>query len=189
MRTVCVSGRFQPLHHDHIGLLTHVLDRGDRLVVAITNPDPGAHRQVEENAERHLLAANPFTYLERQQMVRAALAALGSSASVDVVPFPLHDPSVWASYVPRDAVQLVRVWSPWEERKVVLLTAGGHQVEVLRPEGSKLVSGTRIREQLAAGDPAWRQSVPAAVAAVVDAALADRPLRERAATTATGVQP
>jgi nicotinamide-nucleotide adenylyltransferase len=172
----CVTGRFQPLHTDHVDLLRRALHDADRLVVGITNPDPSARREVPESAVRHLAAANPFTYHERQAMVRAALRDLDVTAEdVDVVPFPLHDPDVWPDYVPLSAVQHVRVFSPWEERKVVLLRQGGYRVEVLRPTGAKGITGTGIRRQLANGDPAWRALVPSSVVALVEAAAGRAP--------------
>src|ERR1700758_3300621 len=95
----CVTGRFQPVHRQHLELFLEALATSDRLIVAITNPDPGARQPRAESAHRHLPESNPFTFWERLRMVRAALAGAGvTDDSVDVVPFPLHRPEVWPHY-------------------------------------------------------------------------------------------
>jgi len=71
---VCVTGRFQPVHADHLRLFRAALAGGDRLVVAVTNPDPGACRAEPTSGHRHRADANPFTYFERVGLLAAALA-------------------------------------------------------------------------------------------------------------------
>ncbi|MDH3462101.1 MAG: hypothetical protein OEM32_00555, partial [Acidimicrobiia bacterium] len=56
----CVSGRFQPLHNDHLELIIKVLDRHDLLMVAITNPDADTREEHSSNPVRHRPQSNPF---------------------------------------------------------------------------------------------------------------------------------
>lgn len=176
-----MTGRFQPLHLDHLELLLHALDRHERLVVGITNPDPSTRSPEASNPSRHLAASNPFTYWERLQFVRAALAGAGVAwERVEVVPFPMHRPELGCFYASADAVQYVRVYSPWEHDKVERLRAHGWSVVVLDGSAGKARAGSAVREALAHGEP-WRNALPAAVAELVERFLAERSLEERSA--------
>lgn len=175
----CVTGRFQPVHLQHLELFLEALARSERLIVAITNPDPGTREERAESAHRHLPEANPFTYYERLRLVRAALSGAGvADASVDVVPFPIHHPAAWPHYVPLIAAQLVRVYSPWEEAKARELEAAGYPVRVLPGDERSRLSGTEVRRALREGGP-WRGMLPGAVVPLVERFVAERPLAER----------
>ena len=50
----CVTGRFQPVHADHLRLFRLALAASGRLVVAVTNPDPGTLRAEPASSHRHL---------------------------------------------------------------------------------------------------------------------------------------
>lgn len=178
---VCVTGRFQPLHAQHLQLLLLALDRGERLVVAVTNPDPSGRREEPDSPHRHRADANPFTFYERLRFVRAALGEAEVAAErYDVVPFPLHEPALWAHYVPLDALQVVRVTSAWEGTKADRLRAAGYPVLALAPPDGARLAASDVRASFGV-DGRWRRSVPASVAALVDAFLAERPLAARCA--------
>jgi nicotinamide-nucleotide adenylyltransferase len=175
----CVTGRFQPVHRQHLELFLEALGTSERLIVAITNPDPGTRAARPESAHRHLPEANPFTYYERLRLVRAALAGAGiTEASVDVVPFPIHHAEVWPHYVPLGAIHLVRVSSAWEEAKARELEAAGYPVRVIRGGEHARLSGTEVRRALREGGQ-WREMLPGSVVPLVERLLADRPLAER----------
>lgn len=158
----CVTGRFQPLHRAHVELLLLVAARHDHLVVGITNPDPSTHAAEPASESRHEAAANPFTYYERYRFVHASLTEAGLVPQrFSIVPFPLHQPDLWYSYVPRDALQYVRIYSPWEQRKVELLQSH-YTVEVIEPDEPKAMSSSDIRSARARG-VGWRALVPPAV--------------------------
>jgi nicotinamide mononucleotide adenylyltransferase len=177
----CVTGRFQPVHRQHLDLFLEALGTSERLIVAVTNPDPGTREPRTESAHRHLPEANPFTFYERLRLVRAALAGAGVAGSrVDVVPFPIHHPAVWSHYVPLTARHLVRVSSPWEEAKARELEAAGYAVRVLPGDDATRLSGTEVRRALREGGP-WRAMLPDAVVPLVERFVAERPLAERGA--------
>lgn len=171
-----VTGRFQPVHGQHLELFARVLARCEHLVVAVTNPDSGARHEEATSRHRHTAWANPFTYFERVRLLNAALDGAGIRATI--VPFDLTRPGVWHQYVPADAVQVVRAYTPWEHQKAALLREGGYAVTVLDGDPVGRVSASEVRRRLAGGD-GWRDAVPAATVAVLEDLLAARPMRER----------
>lgn len=164
--TGMVHGRFQPLHREHLAYIVAASARCRRLVVGITNPDARSWLPEAADPERHLPEANPFTYYERLAMVEAALGASLPGRPVRIVPFPIEDPVLWASYVPPGAVHLVRVLSPWGREKVERLRAAGQRVALVERGAAKGVSGASVRAAMRAGGD-WRRLVPPEVAAVI----------------------
>ena len=61
MTLAAVTGRFQPVHAQHLELFALALAEHDHLVVAVTNPDSGARHEAATSTHRHTDAANPFT--------------------------------------------------------------------------------------------------------------------------------
>jgi cytidyltransferase-like protein len=168
-----VTGRFQPVHAQHVELFGRALAEADRLAVAITNPDAEARHAQPTSAHRHTEQANPFTYYERARMLDAALAEAGLATRATVVPFDLTRPGVWGDYVPLAARQFVRVYDDWEQQKADWLTGAGYRVTVLDGDPAGRVSGTGIRAALRAGrDPATL--LPPAAAGVLSELLAER---------------
>ncbi|GLZ47749.1 hypothetical protein Acsp06_39340 [Actinomycetospora sp. NBRC 106375] len=161
-----VTGRFQPVHAQHLELFALALAEHDRLVVAVTNPDTGARHAESTSAHRHTDAANPFTYYERARLLAAALAGAGMGDRSMVVPFDLTRPEVWAEYVPRDAVHYVRAYSAWESDKAGRLTDGGYRVVVVDGDPVAKLDATDIRAHFA--DGTWRDLVPPATVPVLE---------------------
>jgi cytidyltransferase-like protein len=162
-----VTGRFQPVHAQHLELFAHALAHHDELVVAVTNPDRQARRREATSAHRHTDAANPFTFYDRARLLAAALAGAGLTATV--VPFDLTRPEVWPEYVPLDAHQYVRAYSAWEVEKADQLRAGGYAVTVLDGDPAAKLDATDIRR--AFDDGSWVDLVPAATVPVLRALL------------------
>jgi cytidyltransferase-like protein len=172
MSLAAVTGRFQPVHAQHLELFAHALRHHDELVVAVTNPDSGARREEATSAHRHTDAANPFTYFERLRLLTAALAGEGMAGRALVVPFDLTRPDVWPEYVPRHARQYVRAYSPWESDKAAQLEAGGYAVTVLEGDPAAKLDATAIRAGF--DDGSWITRVPTATVPVLRALLAAR---------------
>jgi nicotinamide mononucleotide adenylyltransferase len=188
--TAAVTGRFQPVHAQHLELFALALAEHDRLVVAVTNPDTGARHTAATSAHRHTAEANPFTYYERVRLLGAALAAEGLADRTVVVPFDLTRPERWAEYVPRTAVHYVRAYSAWEIDKAERLAAGGYAVVVVDGDPAAKVDATTIRAHLfdgsddgsddGSGDDTWPALVPPATVPVLAELLADRATRTEA---------
>jgi cytidyltransferase-like protein len=167
-----VTGRFQPVHAQHLELFGHALRHHDELVVAVTNPDTGSRRREATSAHRHTDAANPFTYYERLRLLTAALTGAGLAERAVVVPFDLTRPDLWPQYVPRHARHYVRAYSAWEMDKAAQLEAGGYAVTVLDGDPSAKLDASAIRA--AFDDGSWAAMVPTATLPVLRTLLAAR---------------
>lgn len=167
VRYAMVHGRFQPFHTGHLHYTLEALNRSEHLIIGITNPDPSETQAEAADTQRHTLEANPFTFFERQWMIRVALVEAGVELNrVSIVPFPIHAPERWAYYCPKETVQFIRVFSEWGREKVTRLQAAGWQVEILDPGAAKQESGSAVRRCLSQGQ-GWEQLVPRGVDAVL----------------------
>ena len=162
-----VHGRFQPFHKGHMEYLEEAAARSQRLIVGITNPDPSRMKAEPEDEQRHLPGSNPFSYLDRYRMVRAAAREAGLDlGDVDIVPFPINHRALWGYYVPAGVTQYIRIFSPWGEKKRDLLAGAGYEVVDLAVGKKKLHSGERVRQALRRGT-GWKTMVPPGVARVI----------------------
>lgn len=162
-----VHGRFQPFHRGHLQYTVAAVSQCDHLLIGITNPDPSLILPEETDAERHRPEANPFTFFERQWMIRAALTEVGIALDrVSLVPFPIHHPDRWRFYCPLDTVQFLRVFSAWGREKLQRFQAEGYRVEVLDVGAVKEISGAEVRRRLREGQK-WEELLPPAVAEVL----------------------
>ena len=177
-RAGCVSGRFQPLHKDHLGLFAEVLNRHEYLIVAITNPDADTRSEHLSNPDRHQPSSNPFTYIERLHFVNAALSEYPRSR-FDIVPFPIHSASAVTSYVPTDVTQYVRAYSDWERAKTRILESYGYRVMGIGASSTQPIRASEIRRAIRERQP-WAHLVPSAVEPLIEDALLFRGLGERA---------
>ena len=161
-----IHGRFQVLHNDHLKYLLAGKARCKHLVVGITNPDPSRIREETADLHRSSRFANPLTYYERYQMIRAALTEAGCALDeFSVVPLPIHDPQLYRYYVPTEAVFFLAVYDDWGRRKRKYFESLNLKVHVLRevPPEEKGISGTDVRRAMTDGSR-WEHMVPGAVA-------------------------
>jgi nicotinamide-nucleotide adenylyltransferase len=162
-----VHGRFQPFHNGHLEYLKGAAARCEEIFVGITNPDPERIRREASDPLRHLPESNPFTYVERLLMVKAAAGDAGLElARLHVIPFPVNEPELWHAYVPDDVVQFIRLFSDWGGTKLDRLREAGYEVVVLDEGAEKKLSGADVREALREGGN-WESLVPKGVAAVL----------------------
>jgi cytidyltransferase-like protein len=162
-----IHGRFQPFHNGHLEYLKGAADRSDEVFVGITNPDRERIKPEASDPLRHLPEANPYTYIERLLMVKAAGADAGIAADrLHVIPFPVNEPELWRAYVPEGTVQYIRLFSDWGGTKLERLRAAGYEVVVLDEGAEKQLSGADVRAALRYGRD-WEHLVPPGVAAVL----------------------
>jgi cytidyltransferase-like protein len=163
-----VHGRFQPFHNGHLEYLKGAAGRCDELFVGITNPDPQRIRLEESDPLRHLPESNPYSYVERLLMVKAAALDAGIDlARLHIVPFPVNEPELWRAYVPEGVVQFIRLFSDWGGTKLDRLREAGYEVVVLDEGAAKEISGAQVRAALRErGD--WESLVPPGVARVLN---------------------
>jgi nicotinamide-nucleotide adenylyltransferase len=157
----CVTGRFQPVHDQHLELFDIALNECEHVVVAVTNPDTRARHEEPTSAHRHTDAANPFTYYERVRLLQLAMRDRVPAGRITIVPFDLTRPECWSQYVPLAARQFVRASSDWERQKAHWLERAGYVVTLLDGAPDRLSSST-IRARMRHGDGEWRRLVPAA---------------------------
>ncbi len=162
-----IHGRFQPFHNGHLEYLRGAAERSDELFVGITNPDPARIRPEPADPERHLPESNPYTYWERQLMVKAAGRQLGLDAQgLHVIPFPVNEPELWRAYVPAGVTQYLRLFSEWGDEKLARFRDAGYDVVILDEGAEKQVSGRQVRAALRYGGD-WEMLVPPRVAEVL----------------------
>jgi cytidyltransferase-like protein len=162
-----LHGRFQPFHIGHLEYLRGVAERCEEIFVGITNPDPERIKPEASDPLRHLPESNPFTYVDRLLMVKAAARdAEIDPARLHVIPFPVNEPELWRAYVPDDVVQFIRLFSDWGGTKLDRLREAGYEVVVLDEGASKEVSGVDVRNALKEGAD-WETLVPPGVAEVL----------------------
>jgi nicotinamide mononucleotide adenylyltransferase len=161
-----IHGRFQVLHNDHLKYLLVAKALCKHLVVGITNPDPSQTRNEPADPHRSGLAANPLTYYERYQLIRAALSEAGLCLEdFSVVPLPINHPENYKYYVPMEAVFFLSVYDDWGRQKKKYFESLRLNVHVLwkvKPE-EKGISGSDVRRKMADGLP-WEHLVPGSVA-------------------------
>ncbi len=158
----CVTGRFQPVHNQHLALFEIALAQCGYLVVAVTNPDIAARHQESTSTHRHTPAANPFSYFERVRLLEAAVRERGLAERTTMVPFDLTRRDVWGQYVPLSARQYVRAYSDWERQKARWFEQAGYTVTLLDGDSSDRLSASDIRADMRDGHDGWRAFVPAA---------------------------
>jgi nicotinamide-nucleotide adenylyltransferase len=162
-----VHGRFQPFHNGHFEYLRATAERCEEVFVGITNPDPERIRPEASDPLRHLPESNPFTYVERLLMVKAAAQDAGIDlARLHVIPFPVNEPELWRAYVPDDVIQFIRLFSDWGGTKLERLRDAGYEVVVLDEGAAKEISGADVRAALREGAD-WEALVPPGVAEVL----------------------
>lgn len=165
-----IHGRFQVLHVDHVKYLLAGKDLCRHLVVAITNPEPEMIRPEAADPQRSSEEANPLTYYERYQLVRAALTEAGvPPADLSIVPLPISQPERYRPYVPLDAVFFLSIYDDWGRKKQDYFARLGLKVHVLRdvPAEEKGLSASEVRRRMRAGEP-WKHLVPASVAELLE---------------------
>jgi nicotinamide-nucleotide adenylyltransferase len=162
-----IHGRFQPFHNGHLEYLRGAAARCEEVFVGITNPDPERIRPEASDPLRHLPESNPYTYVDRLLMVKAAAADARIAAErLHVIPFPVNEPELWDAYVPRDVVQFIRLFSGWGGTKLQRLREAGYEVVVLDEGAEKEVSGADVRQALREGGD-WQRLVPPGVARIL----------------------
>ena len=167
MRRGMIHGRFQPFHLGHLEYLKGAAAHSDEVWVGITNPDPTRVKREPSDPLRHLPESNPYTYVERMLMVKAAAGDAGIGAErLHVVPFPVNEPELWPAYVPAGVTQFLRLFSDWGGTKLERMREAGYEVVVLDEGAEKEISGADVRAALRDGGD-WERLVPRGVAGVV----------------------
>lgn len=171
-----VHGRFQPFHNGHLDYVLQAFDRAEFVWIGLTQIF--RPRADTEGASRDKLVSNPLSFLDRSELVEAAL--IGSGVRRDrfrVTPFPIERPETLEEFIPSQCVCFTTRVNEWNDEKVMRLNAQGFPTEILatsQPDNMRVNSGTEIRRLIRAGDPTWARFVPEPVAEIIDARLRHR---------------
>lgn len=161
-----IHGRFQVLHNDHLAYLLAGKALCKKLVVGITNPDPGRTAAEATDVQRGLESNNPLSYYQRAQLVEAVLLEQGIARDAFmVVPFPINLPQLYRWYVPLDATFFVTIYDDWGRAKLQRFSDLGLRTHVLRdvPNDEKGLSASQVRQLMQQGGN-WQNLVPPAAA-------------------------
>lgn len=175
IETGMIHGRFQPFHNGHFRYLKNALDCAGKLIVGITNPDPGSTAKVESDSHRHKPDANPFSYFHRMRMIQKSIlldeTIKNRYSDIIITPFPINSPENWKYYIPlHNVVQLMIILEPWDEEKQKLFKSHGFEVYTLngsRFENGAEHSGTNVRQCIFNNKP-WDHKVPKGTKEVLD---------------------
>ena len=85
--TLVLVGQFAPFHNGHLGLLHHALKRADRVIVLMGS------------AGRARNSRHPWTAVEREQMLRAAVATDSGRIQVKPLRDHLYNENAWITAV------------------------------------------------------------------------------------------
>jgi nicotinamide-nucleotide adenylyltransferase len=175
-----IHGRFQVLHNDHMKYLMASVGHCKHLIVGITNAEPEMAQLEEADPQRSSALANPLTYYERYQLIRAALVEYGVALQdFSIVPLPISHPDRYRFYVPLDAVFFLSIYDDWGKRKREYFESLGLKTLVLREVTleEKGISGTDVRERMRNREP-WQHMVPKSVAELLESWDVPSRLRE-----------
>lgn len=159
------NARFQVLHLKHMEYLLAAKMRCKKLYIGISNPDLSMVRESVNDEKRSTPEANPFTYLERYEMIKGAMEEFKVPLTdYEIVPFPINCPEYLTQYTPKDGVYYLGICDAWDEEKKKILESLGLKTEVLWRRGREDsgVTGAWIRSCIATGEE-WEHLVPKSV--------------------------
>jgi len=172
-------GRFQPVHYGHFDVFTYILKHYDTLWIGIANPLrelPKDLDKLDPKLKESILKArapenNPYTYIEREEMIRAALENVNvDMRRIRVLPhFSFYDFESWRDFMPPkgDSVIVLPAKDTHHYSKLDVYKREGWEVELLPQIGR--VSGKVF--DAAWPDGNWKDLVPKGVDKILEKIL------------------
>ena len=156
-------GRFQPFHRGHLEAVRYISNMGEVMIAV-------------GSAQYSDTFRNPFTFSERESMIKAALEE-ADIGGVEVVPVKdIHNHQRWAEHVKASVPHYDAVFTNSEVDRSIFSFAGDIVLgQWLYERGS--YEGKKVREALASGSGGWRALVPPAVAVTLEDIGAEERLR------------
>jgi NAD+ synthase len=145
-RTGLFIGRFQPFHIGHLDALGQIAKEVDEIIVGIGS------------AQYNNTKENPFSYAEREMMIKAGLKSLKKPFVVVRID-DTHDDRRWAGYVVLHCPRFDVVYTGNELVERLFMEKG---FVVKRPLIKHEISATEIRRMMKTGEK-WQRFVPAVV--------------------------
>lgn len=166
-----VHGRFQPFHNGHLDYVLEAFNHAEFIWVGLTQIFiPRSDLLNESSRER--ATSNPLTFLERYDLVEAALIDAGiARRRFRITPFPIESPERLREFIPPACLCFTTLVNEWNDEKVKRLNENGFPTKILSlsvPDNMRVTSGTEIRRLIRANDPSWGRFVPPRVAEIID---------------------
>lgn len=147
MRVGLFIGRFQPLHKGHLFMIKKLVTTVDRLVIGLGSSHAAP------------FCKNPFTVLERREMIKRVMKELGVR-NYEIVELPdCESDEEWMKGVQKVVGKFDIAWSG-SEWVLRVLEAQGLPIERIKEFPG--FSATKIRRRMAQGLP-WLKFVPLSV--------------------------
>ena len=145
-------GRFQPFHKGHLEAFRRLSLMGEVLVGVGSAQYDGSFR-------------NPFSFEERERMIKAAIDEAGLP-SIEVFPInDIHDHKRWAEHVKSSVPPYDTIFTNAEVDRSIFELAGENLLKKWFHD-REVYKGAKVRETLASGGD-WKEMVPAAVADIL----------------------
>jgi nicotinamide-nucleotide adenylyltransferase len=146
-------GRFQPFHLGHLLLLEKLNKQYDEIIIGIGSS------QYSNTYE------NPFSEIERKQMITHSLDAVGIHKYRIVTIPDIHDPPRWVDHVCSivSDFDVIIANNPFTRK---LFSEEGYMVKGTGFFQRNLYSGKEIRRRILQDEP-WRELVPEAVFKII----------------------
>lgn len=180
------EGRFQPFHIGHLKAVRYILNREEKLLIGLVNPNPfekniqkSTFLDISELKEvnRHFeIANNPFSFWERLLMIYLSLIEDGIDPSLFyIVPLPLkyfedYDWNISQNFLPQKRHWYIFIKS-WEQWRIDKLEERGEKVVKVAIKGNKdleLMNSSDIRDLIRNNDKSWKKMVTSPVVDIIE---------------------
>ena len=156
METALFIGRFQPLHHGHIYILTKLLKSYKRLKIGIGS------------SQLSKIKSDPFTYQERVNFISSALSKRGIPPErYEVFPIPdIFNANKWVDHVISIVGEFDTLFSNSEWVRQLFLNKGirvGNKIEIFK----KKYNGSNVRNLISKENKYWKNLVPKEIANLI----------------------
>lgn len=149
-------GRFQPFHLGHLSVIEDYLSQREVIEVGIGSAQSG------------YTPYNPFSYAEREEILRKVCCEIKDYSEPPLRIFPLYDQDScqkWIRHFKKQAPLTGKIITG-NERLSSLLQKEGYQV--INPNKKIDISASQVREMIRKGDEQWKEYVPKGVKEVME---------------------
>ena len=152
MKKGLILGRFQPLHMGHLSIFESVIDNDEELVICVGSSNKKRTKE------------NPYTSLERIQMIEAVLSKYNCNYVIFEIP-DINNNELFVNHLENIVPPFDKVYTG---NKLVkeLFEKAGYPVTVPHLINREAWQGVSIRQAMKDGDD-WETAVPASVAKII----------------------
>ena len=162
MATALFIGRFQPMHNAHLEVIKSILEKNDRIMIAIgSSQESGAK-------------GNPFSFSERKEMIMKTFKE-NNIANYCIEGLPdFFDDGKWTDYIKNKLPEFDAAYTGNPATEKCLSKNG---ITVKKIKMIKGVDGTSIRKLISRGEK-WENLVPKAVYSYIKKIKGDERIRK-----------